>query len=415
MIFLKQTALLLGVITFILAIAATVFVACDKDSKKLSQNDVENGEIINHIPAENTPGEDIYDYVDNELPPESFVGTVIEETTSFMIVEPNADENEYEISKRIRVDYITDHIDYLYGTGRKVVITYIPINSSNAIFSIKTDDIRVDGFEDFTLSVQYRQDSIPANFAEIDYAGFLTLVANSREFNDDAIDYNLYYYGLQDVYVTVDAATLPLKEALSYGKVTLDGIIAECMRLKSIGEISGEEYDDGGSVLFDFGDFRIIKYHTLDGYRDVYIGTSEMNINAQNSRSLCIGGYEWRDLGVRLTAKNVTCDGATLVFSQRGGNATGNLQTGEAFYLEKLDGNRWVSYPTRPTIDFAWHMVAYMINHGGETEFETEWKWLYDSLPEGKYRIAKEVTDFRESGDYDKQIYYAYFEIQNLE
>ena len=410
----KTNIFFLALFTLLAAITVTSLVACELREEKIIKcnelvlPEVSDDNIACIFPAD--PWEDD-GVVEDELPPESFVGTVIEETTSYMIVEPNADEDEYEISNRIRVDYITDHIDYLYGKGRKVVITYIPINSSNALFTIKTDDIRHNGFEDFELSVQYKGDNLPV-LSSINYSGsYITLVGNNNNFDKEASDYDLYYVGLHDVYVTVDGDTLPLKEALTCGKVTLDGIIAECMRLKSIGKIKGEEYKDGGSVLFDFGDFRIIKYHTLDGYRDVYIGTSEMDINAQGSRSLCIGGYEWKDWGVRLSAKNVSCDGATVVFKQKGGNVTGKLQTGEAFYLERLVGNKWVSCHTNPLIDYAFNMVAYGINMNSETELKTEWKWLYDSLPEGKYRIAKEIMDFRDTGDYDKQIYYAYFDI----
>ena len=34
-----------------------------------------------------------------------------------------------------------------------------------------------------------------------------------------------------------------------------------------------------------------------------------------------------------------------------------------------------------------------------------------EELEAGQYRIAKQVTDFRKTADFDTQIYYAYFEI----
>lgn len=55
---------------------------------------------------------------------ESFVGTVLEETTKYMIVEPNEDEVERKSSDRIVINYGYDHNDYLYGIGRKVRIYY---------------------------------------------------------------------------------------------------------------------------------------------------------------------------------------------------------------------------------------------------------------------------------------------------
>lgn len=402
----KKTATFLAVITFLLALAATLFVACDTDTETNESEHNDKEKIICVYPDKDAkiPGEDMYEFVDNELPPESFVGTVIEEDTYYMIVEPNADEEEYGISKRIRVEYLHDHIDYLYGTGRKVVITYIPPITGGS--TITTDDIRHDGFEEFELSVQYRQDSIPARFAEIQYAGLLTLIANSREFDEDASDYNLYYYGLHDVYVTVDGDTLPLKEALSYGKVTLDGIIADCNRQQP----AAVSYDDGGSIIYDFGDYKIIKYHTLDGNRDVYIGTKDMDINAKNATEVSIGAYLWKDWGIRLEARDANFGGATVVFKQKGGNVTGSLQTGDAFWIERLAGDKWVAVDTLPLIDYAFNMVAYGIDSDGETEFPTDWHWLYGALGGGRYRIAKEVMDFRGTGDFDEQIYYAYFE-----
>ena len=40
------------------------------------------------------------------------------------------------------------------------------------------------------------------------------------------------------------------------------------------------------------------------------------------------------------------------------------------------------------------------------------WEWLYGELPEGNYRIAKEIMDFRETGEYDTAIHYAEFRIE---
>lgn len=417
----KRSFFILVLTMFIITLTATILIACD--SKKVDETknkdlilpEANDDKIITVLPEENIsePGTDC-DVVDNELPPESFVGTVVEEDTYYMIVEPNIDEEEYEISNRIRVEYLHDHVDYLYGIGRKVVITYIPPITGGS--TIATDDIRHDGFEEFELSVQYRQDSIPARFAEIQYVGYLTLVANNRDFDEYASDYNLYYYGLHDVYVTVDGDTLPLKEALSYGKVTIDGIIAECNRLNALsGYTIASEYKDGGSVLYDFGDYKIIKYHTLDGNRDVYIGTSEMDINAKNATAVYIGAYLWKDFGLRLEASDVTAGGAKLIFNVHEAEATGTLQTGEAFWLEKKVGNKWISCETNPLIDYAFNMVAYALEQDKENILETDWEWLYGKLEAGQYRISKEVMDFRETGDFDEQIYYAYFEITEAE
>ena len=403
----RSSFMIFATVMFLVTLISTILIACDSE-KEISCDDTP---LQYTTDCKTTaPGEDMTEVVESELPPESFVGTVLEEDTYYMVVEPNIDEEEYSISDRIRVEYIHDHIDYLYGIGRKVVITYIPPFDGDK--TIVTDDIRHDGFEEFELSVQYKKDSLPKDLVQ-NYSGdTLVYIANSRDFDKNASDFNLYYLGLEDVYVKVDGDTLPLKEALSFGKVTLDGIIAECNRLSSLGLIKDEEYKDGGSVLYDFSDFKIIKYHTLDGNRDIFIGTSDMNINAHGLLHMIIRGYRHYDFGLRLDTKDVSGKGATIVFNQKGGNVTGELVVGDEFYLERKNGNKWISVDTKPLIDYAFHMVAYRIFQGGKLEFRTDWEWLYGELGTGQYRIKKEVMDFKQTADYVEQVYYAYFDIE---
>ena len=73
----------------------------------------------------------------------SFVGTVIEETTRYMIVEPNEDEVERKSSDRIVINYGIDHIDYLYGIGRKVIINYTGYIMETYPAQINTDNIEI--------------------------------------------------------------------------------------------------------------------------------------------------------------------------------------------------------------------------------------------------------------------------------
>ena len=60
-----------------------------------------------------------------------------------------------------------------------------------------------------------------------------------------------------------------------------------------------------------------------------------------------------------------------------------------------------------------WDAVAWSISMGSMTEWQVDWEWLYGSLAPGHYRIGKEIMNFRGTGDYDKEMYYAEFEIEN--
>ncbi len=133
----------------------------------------------------------------------------------------------------------------------------------------------------------------------------------------------------------------------------------------------------------------------MDGRIDVYIiSPDEENLS-------------W---GIHLEADDITPTGLDLEISQMGGYPSGQLQTGSWYEIERLEGG-WM--PVKTVIDnYAWNAIAYLIPKDGEYETKINWEWLYGKLPKGNYRIAKEIMDFRESGDFDKKIFYAYFEIE---
>lgn len=200
--------------------------------------------------------------------PQSFLATVLEETTTYMIVEPAEGEPERDIDKKIRIEYGTDHQDYLFGTGRKVVIYFDGEIHTNdgSMTTIYTDDISTEGFREWSLNV------VPAEGA----ASESSVVPFKKEFNADV---NLYYYGVNQVYINVDNKDIPLEDALEKGLITLNAIIAKCNQDVADGVIEELAYKDGGSQVYKYPDYTIIKYHTLDGNRDVYIGNTEMDIN----------------------------------------------------------------------------------------------------------------------------------------
>lgn len=192
----------------------------------------------------------------------SFIGTVLEETTTYMIVEPNEDEEERKSSDKIRINYGEDHIDYLYGIGRKVLISYTGYIMETYPAQINTNIISIYGYSDFEILVE-KSDNIQK-----------TRVLNNKDLYIDNSDYNLYYYGLSSVNVKVDNQTLSLEEALKRGKITLEGIIAKSNRI-----LNKDMYKDGGSMIYKYGSYTIITFNTLDGNRDMYIGIPEMTIS----------------------------------------------------------------------------------------------------------------------------------------
>jgi len=116
--------------------------------------------------------------------------------------------------------------------------------------------------------------------------------------------------------------------------------------------------------------------------------------------------------GVTLTMDHVTSTSASIVCEQAGGAATGELQTGSWYILENwTQENGWKEVDRVFQGDLAWTMEAWSIPKNEKSEWSVNWEFLYGELPPGKYRMGKEIMDFRKSGDYDTAIYFADFVI----
>ena len=188
-----------------------------------------------------------------------FVGTVLEETTTYMIVEPNEDEEERRTADKIQINYGVDHLDYLYGSGRKVIIKYSGYIKETYPAQIDTNEILINGYEEFELSVKSSEDKKK------------TKILNNLELDKDSSDYDLYYYGLEEVNILVNNKIMSLEEALRSVKMTIDGILAKANKDVSEDKIKSEMFKDGGTTEWYYNDYNIVKKHTLDGDRDVYI------------------------------------------------------------------------------------------------------------------------------------------------
>lgn len=210
---------------------------------------------------------------------QSFVGKVIEETTAYMIVEPAEDEYEKNLTQRMMVKYDTDHVDFLYGTGRLVVIYYDADSmiKGGAMPIIESAEISTEGFREWELKVTP---------TKLDSHKILAVPKAAPHDSDSAShwykQYNLYYYDLDEVMVSVDGNEYPLAHAIKIGKVSMSAILAKANRDVADGVIDELVYKDGGSQVYKYPDYTIVKYHTLDGNDDMYIGTPDMDIHVKD-------------------------------------------------------------------------------------------------------------------------------------
>lgn len=117
--------------------------------------------------------------------------------------------------------------------------------------------------------------------------------------------------------------------------------------------------------------------------------------------------------GITLETANVTPKGLTLVCHQLGGEAVFELNTGSFYGLQKLEGAEWIDVEFVPQeYEVAWTSEAWLIQKGSTTEWDINWGWLYGELSSGEYRIVKPISNFRGTGDYDNETFYAGFIIE---
>ena len=121
------------------------------------------------------------------------------------------------------------------------------------------------------------------------------------------------------------------------------------------------------------------------------------------------------DWGITLSAESVTTSGLTLRCVQSGGEPSGELSTGSFYVLERKTETSWEAMEYAPQeYEIGWTSEAWIIPMNGDVTWDVNWVWFYGTLPEGAYRIGKNIMDWRAPGDYDQQMAYAEFEVPEL-
>ena len=140
------------------------------------------------------------------------------------------------------------------------------VNAEELLEIIKTVNITYNAIPDFEI-LFYAKDST-------DSYKVYKILDNSET---DKYDYNIYgYNGI--VNIKIDGNEYSLKEALLENKITMEEIIGKENKDEKDGKITAKMYKDGGSMEYYYENYTIIKFATLSGNRDVYIGTKDLRL-----------------------------------------------------------------------------------------------------------------------------------------
>ena len=248
----KNKKVIIGILISVLIIIIGIVTAYKLIEKSVTDRE-DFKYTVNNISS--TP----VDTVNNEQNEKSFFGKVVESEASYIIVEPNEDEEERKSADKISIS-LGEYNDALYMVGTNVKITYNGSIMESYPAQVKATKIELKSAENFEILFY---DKHPMES--------YTILDKSET---DKYDYTIYGYN-GSVNIRIDGKYYSLKEALLENKITMEEIIAKANK-DFPNTIS---YDDGGSVEYHYENYTIIKCHTLDGNRDVHIGTKNLKLN----------------------------------------------------------------------------------------------------------------------------------------
>lgn len=196
----------------------------------------------------------------------SFYGKVIEAHQKYILVEPNEGEEIRKSADKIEIG-LGENNDAIYKVGINVKITYTGYIMETYPVKVEATNIEIKSVDKFEIRFY---DKHPQNETKVHK------ILDKSE--TEKYDYNIYTYE-GEVNILINKEEISLRDALLNNKITMDEIIAKANQDLIDKKISGDMYRDGGSMIYNYDNYSIIKCHTLDGNRDVYIGTKEMTIN----------------------------------------------------------------------------------------------------------------------------------------
>lgn len=193
----------------------------------------------------------------------SFYGKVIESRTNYIIVEPDETEEERKSADKISIN-LGENNDALYYVGTRVKITYTGEIMESYPAQVRAVKIEIKSADKFELKIG--KNTVNEKIKKVIDAD-----------KTDLFDYNVYEYNC-DINIDVDGEEMSLKDALLKYPNLANEIIAQANYDLSNEKIKGDMYKDGGSMIYYYNDYTIIKMHTIGGNRDIYIGTTDMTM-----------------------------------------------------------------------------------------------------------------------------------------
>lgn len=274
------------VIIICLVIIVGVILGINKISNKSSVNEIADIDVSKKIEDSKEENQSMVKIIDNKIQNENLIDEFIEKTESAKenmtlqievdndnLVEvefiPSSDEDYenmygYYLLKRSEKETMFNRLDYhiarntIDETVYLIFDTVLGENKEDPLALICSYDLDSSAYKkDFELNFNQRKDMGAKRIVEP---------------TSSVYPYMSYTIG-GDVTITIeDDMVYDIKQTIENGIITLDQILEQAKLDDKYGICKEEMYSDGGTLVYLYDDYTVIKYNTLDGNKDFVIG-----------------------------------------------------------------------------------------------------------------------------------------------
>lgn len=197
----------------------------------------------------------------------SFCGVIKQVEDNVFFIEPDEGEEIRKSADLIMVGKLQIDTNVKFIVGERINVVYDGMVLETYPAQIKA--IRYENIEnnEYTIKVY---DKSPAEYNKIH------TILDKEE--TDKYDYSIFAYKV-NVNIVINNEEISLRNALLENKINMNDIIEKANKDLEDKKINGDMYKDGGSTIYKYDNYTIIKCNTLDGVKDVYIGMPGLTIN----------------------------------------------------------------------------------------------------------------------------------------
>ncbi len=416
-------------LVLISVIACVICVVCfmteperQEDEDSVNIETVENNSKVAELPKEETQNQEIL-----QSPPTMLLQDSLSSRLDFFEVDAGSYSWQYRDGDMMRGGEACGNVPQIDVKGKEWLqlvsynkLDYVPYTMS---FSMQPDCVTVREYDLLSLG-----DMDAEVIAETVYAeAFVSIPLKPRRIYEVIAEWdesNLDDYGCYGTAYYTFATDNYIKYEEVAESVTLQAHVKEIMAdMENTILISSDTDSFPGAFLVQIP-FGVSSVEELSGGDEILVTMHEIGESVNEIpvyKALSLEKQQERQelsVGEIFTEEVNNFEGVTMYMEKYKAtegdveffnNTDKEIQYGDYFAIQVEKDGAWYSLTVPENIGY--HAIAYVVAPGEAGVWHINWEYVYGKLPIGKYRMVKDVMDYRVPGDYTKYYLAAEFEI----